>query len=72
MFIDLLDVVNTLHTINSNKIIEIKEDVKNIYPNGLTKTGDILVILENSHFVVINKNNAKYLHDKLNENGGKK
>ena len=65
MFIDILDVVDTLHTINSNKIIDIKEDVKNIYPNGLTKTDDILVVLEDNHLIVVNKNTAKYLYDEL-------
>ena len=65
MFFEIYDIRNNKHVINSDKIIQIKEQGITECGVGLTKTGNILIVLDCSEFIVITKAAYSYLDAKL-------
>lgn len=58
MFFEIYDIRNNKRVINSDKIIQIKEQEVTEYGLGLKKTGNFLIVCECSEFIVVT--NAAY------------
>lgn len=65
MFFEIYDIRNNKHVINSDKIIQIKEHEITECGVGLTKIGNLLIVLDCSEFIVITKAAYSYLDAKL-------
>ena len=65
MFFEIYDIRNNKHVINSDKIIQIKEQEITECGVGLTKIGNLLIVLDCSEFIVITKAAYNYLDAKL-------
>lgn len=61
MFFEIYDIKNNKHVINSDKIIQIKEQEITEYGIGLKKTGNLLIICDCSEFIVTTKEAFSYL-----------
>ena len=65
MFFEIYDIRNNKHVINSDKIIQIKEQEITEYGVGLKKTANLLIVCDCSEFIVVTKVAYNYLDAKL-------
>lgn len=61
MFFEIYDIRNNKHVINSDKIIQIKEQEVTEYGVGLKKTENLLIVCECNEFIVVTKAAYCYL-----------